>query len=185
MSVPLTRLAREGEDGRPWYTRQRSILRAYAESHAVDYGLLCDVTAVLSPRTTVRGNGRLAALYLQGAPPNKLPCIPNARAALTHYLDTGKIRGPKTSAFARALRGDDDAIVLDVWMARAMGIEQSTLSGKQYHREAKRIQRAARRLGWPPVESQAAIWLATRRRHGMHGASTYVTFPPIQQELPL
>lgn len=167
MRLPgLDTLARMGEDGRAWYDVQRARIEEWCAETGHAVGRTCDVLAVTSPRISVSMNGRLAAMYLDGCGADALPCIPSVSAALRHYEETGEIRGPKTEAFARALRGEPDAVVLDVWLARALDVPQRELRGARYRRHAARVRRGAARLGWEPAEYQAAVWTGVRRAMG-------------------
>jgi hypothetical protein len=93
--------------------------------------------------------------------------LPSVKIALAHYELTGQIRGPKTSAFARALQGDRRAVVVDVWIARALRIPEEDLSSRRvYAHAARRIRGAAAHSGLPVRDAQAAIWTAVRARFG-------------------
>jgi hypothetical protein len=93
--------------------------------------------------------------------------IKTTRLALQHYENTGIIRGPKTSQFARALKGDLNAIVLDTWMAVAMEIDQPLFTRKWVERYAKeQVRFVADLLGVMPAEAQAMIWAGTVREVG-------------------
>lgn len=158
----LERLALQGEHGRHWYRHAASEVGAAARKLGISPVRFSDLLAIMSPRVSVRKNIGLTLAYLAGDRSEKpAGCLAAVWAAVRHYERTGEIRGPKTSAFAKAIRGDYRAVVLDVWMARAFGVEQSEFSRPAVHREAaKRIRNVAKRLGWAPAEVQAAIWTA-------------------------
>lgn len=159
-------LAREGarHGGRQWYRRARRRIRDYCDATG---GLVCpwelaDILSLCSPRVTVAQSVQMAEEYLAtGEPPAR--CIPSVRVSILHWEATGTIRGPKTAAFARALRGDRDAVVVDVWVWRALRMEPG--GARSYRRAEHTIRCIAGRLGWPPADTQAAIWRGVRRHH--------------------
>ena len=162
----IVKLAVKGEDGRDWYTFAAAQIKIAAQMIGVPFERFCDIMSVLSPRVSVKRNIRFALRYLKDGTFAHDVMTP-IRASVNHYEITGEIRGPKTSAFAAALKGDENAIVLDVWMAVAFGVDQALFSRKPIHVEAcKRIKRAAKILGWTPCQVQAAVWVATVRRAG-------------------
>ena len=78
--------------------------------------------------------------------------------------------GPKTGPFTRALLGDEDALVIDIWVSRALGVEPKHLDRKLTRAKAeKRLRAAARRLGWPVAQLQAAVWTGAYLRHFQNG----------------
>lgn len=162
----LMTLARKGWAHRGWYKEAGGELRLAAARLCVDSQYLIDILAVTSPRMAVRRNIRVTLRYVKdGTLPNDV--TRSTRAALSHYEDTGEIRGPKTSAFAAALKGDGGAVVLDTWMARALGVPQDKLSRKGVRESAaRRVRHGAHLMGIEPAEFQAAVWSATTLRHG-------------------
>lgn len=153
----------EGASGRFWYGNAAHICQLEAEAQGVTKDTFIDVLAITSPRVSVAKNWRLACHWFRYGTTQGM--LRSTRAALQHYMDTGVIRGPKTSAFSAALKGDSDAIVLDVWMAAFFKHDQ-----RGYSRAAGRIEAssairgAALALGWSCAEVQAAVWTATVRR---------------------
>lgn len=162
----LIGLAERGESGRRWYVHAREQVIEAAALLDVPPWYYADVLAITSPRVSVKRNIRLANHYLVTGEHHRTT-MRSVRRALEHYEATGDIRGPKTSEFARALLGMGDAIVLDVWMARAFGIDQSAFTRPAVRaRCEQRIRKAAAALGWSPAEVQAAVWTAAVRRAG-------------------
>lgn len=162
----LCKLAERGEHGRTWYAHANEQIQSHADTIGVNAGIVADILSITSPRVAVSRNIKLANHFLKYGFPHATT-LPGTIAALKHYADTGEIRGPKTSAFAHALRGNSNAVVLDVWMADACKCDQkafATIGG--YQKAAKRVVSASRRLGWTPAETQAAIWCATVEKAG-------------------
>lgn len=165
----LAALAHSGRDGAGWYDEARAhadvrsnVLRLAHGINTLDVTRYVELLALFSPRVQVVRNIRITEYYLQHGQIFASETMPAVRAAVRHYESTGKIRGPKTSAFANAILGDTDAVVLDVWMARAFGIDQELFSRIPIHKECcKRIRKAATLVGLRPAETQAAIWYAT------------------------
>jgi len=173
----LKRYALAGEHGRDWYDETREAVTDLAYILDVQPQYLADVLAITSPRVQVRRNIRIAVRYIKEGTLDGV--LPGVRTALAHYEETGEIRGPKTSAFAAALMGDPEAIVLDVWMARALGVDQAKFSSAKVRREAeRRVRKVARRLGWAPAQVQAAIWTHWVETHrNTTGRRTYAEAP--------
>lgn len=73
--------------------------------------------------------------------------------------------GSKVRAFWRNLSGDERAVTVDVWAARAaLGhwLPSPSFSPRTYERIARAYQAAADRIGIPPRELQATIWIDIR-----------------------
>lgn len=158
-------LADEGRDFHNWYTLAKTDLERVCKQKEYDFDRFVDVLAITSPRVAVVRNIRVALHYMDTGKWSS-GTIRATRAAMAHYEDTGEIRGPKTSAFARALKGDPDAIVLDVWMSKAFEIDQLKFSNRKIRAECeRRICKAARYCNMKPAELQAAVWAAIVRRY--------------------
>ena len=83
-----------------------------------------------------------------------------ANNALT--LGFSALKGLKTNAFAKAIAGDQQAVVIDVWMLRAVGIEKKTPSQSLYAELARAVSAAAFEVGMTPRSAQALIWIIVR-----------------------
>lgn len=148
-----------------WYSNARFDIERWCAKTGAGVQRMTHILAITSPRVSVAMNWRLASAYvLTGSTDGMMRKRADACAL---YDRTGFVSGPKVRAFARALSGDQDALVLDVWMARALDVEQS----KMYHWRTwmlaqHRIADVAKGLGWSIAQTQAAIWAATVIRHG-------------------
>ena len=83
---------------------------------------------------------------------------------LVKYLATGKVSGQKCSAFYKALCGDPDAVVIDVWMTRWYFGQHDVrpLSPRVYNIIVGKVRDRAWFMGVTPVELQAQVWCEVR-----------------------
>ena len=65
--------------------------------------------------------------------------------------------------FWRALAGDPNAVVIDIWMCRVLGIDQESLDrGTNYAQAEAAFRAAARIVGETPRDLQAILWFHVR-----------------------
>jgi hypothetical protein len=83
-----------------------------------------------------------------------------ADAAIVSGFDA--LRGAKTNAFARAIAGDTNAVVIDVWMMRAAGMETDSPNKSQYAMLSEAVVAVAQQFGITPRTAQALIWIIVR-----------------------
>jgi hypothetical protein len=83
-----------------------------------------------------------------------------AESSLTLAFDA--LNGLKTNAFARAIAGDSDAVVIDVWMCRAAMLDTDSPNVGQYRMLSDAIRIVAREFGLTPRTVQALIWIIIR-----------------------
>lgn len=153
--------------GRHWYDSAEAEARALAAELPRGLGTVtaAGILAVLSPRAQWSVNVRWA--WAIARDPDAEVSMPGFRAK-ARAMATGRrasatiIRGPKVRAFWRAIAGDRDAAVVDVWMLRAMGIATPTVSPAQYERCAEALREAARRVRVPTRDFQATVWMQVR-----------------------
>lgn len=158
--------AAERRAGKAWYSEAERVSRELSERSPAGVGpvRMAGVIAALSPRAQWVVNVRWASqLVMPGA--SRAVGLPDARDKAQRIL-AGEwpgdvLRGPKVRSFWRAISGDTDAAVLDVWMARALELPYP-LSHADYRRGAAALREAARELSVSTRELQATIWLHVR-----------------------
>ncbi len=74
-----------------------------------------------------------------------------------------ELSGQKVNNFAKAMSGDPSAVTLDVWMARAFGMNKDQFNPKQYEVLSAAIQELAQNAGVEPRQYQAAVWTGIKR----------------------
>ena len=113
------------------------------------------VLSAFSPREKWSRNCDMARKFARGEP---TPClgmsIRNANASILQGFTA--LKGRKTNAFARAISGDGDAVVIDTWMLKPLGLKSVT--PKQYDMIAHTIRDIAKEVGMTPRDLQAALW---------------------------
>lgn len=169
--VTLTPKAQAMAHHRHWYAHAWDTIEAKAYELGVCPDRMAAVLAISSPRVHVSRNWALAVQWVRTG--QVTGCLDMVRRNLQQYEDTGRISGPKVGAYYRALTGDTEAVVLDIWMARLFNVDPLKLSTKQVREPLQdRVRRCARRLDWEPRQVQAALWAWSMNKHG-HNVASY------------
>ncbi len=166
-SMDLLRYARVGYAWKDWYASARMHIESTCAAKNWPVGAFTAVLAVTSPRVSVVQNWRATYMWFDKGvlPPNMMR---STRIALGHLVLTGEIRGPKTHAFNRALLGDESALVLDVWMAKALDVPHTKVTSKQNMMAAwRRVVKVSKVLGISIAQTQAAIWAGVCLTNGV------------------
>lgn len=152
--------------GVQWYRRARATARRLARQHGCTLATASGVIAALSPRLGWTYNVLAADLVLGAA--ERVPGVFQASLAKARAIADGArpllvLRGPKVRAFYRALMGDESAAVVDVWTARAAGVD-GDVSPKTYAAIANALRMGANEVGTTTARLQAVAWVAVRGR---------------------
>lgn len=154
----LLRLANKGSQYSDWYDRAYVEIGEVCNKEKWDRKEFTNILSLLSPQVRVRRNIRMTLVYFgQNSYFNNL--MQSVRISVDNYRKTGIINGQKVSSFALALLGYNESIVLDVWMARALQIEQKRFKKKSIREQSRKIIKSvAKTVGMSPRDCQAAIW---------------------------
>ena len=140
-----------------WYAEAEAIAREISDD--VEVG--ASVISAFSPRQRWSTNVEHARAYMRGENPRTLGNnLRMAHRALNMGFDA--LNGPKTNAFARAIAGDGDAVVVDVWMMRAAGYEHDSPNVTQYRMVSEAVKRIAHENNLEPRVAQALLWILER-----------------------
>lgn len=153
--------------GVQWYRDARATARRLARAHGCSLATAAGVIAALSPRLTWAYNVVAADLVLGAA--ERVPGVFRANLAKSRAIAEGArpltvLSGPKVRAFYRALMGDTSAAVVDVWTARAAGVDPEGLSPQLYAQVARALRMGADEVGTTTTSLQAVAWVAVRGR---------------------
>jgi hypothetical protein len=84
--------------------------------------------------------------------------------------------GFKVRNFAANLKGDENAVTIDVWGCRSFGVDylgpnSPAKSDHVYQLMAGRYRRLAKQFGVSPAGFQAAVWYGIRKQWGISDAA--------------
>ena len=152
-----------------WYEISRKeIEKLYSD----DAELFIDILAATSPRKRVKENWRLSQQiyesYLAGDI-NLKGCMPAHKGNVSRAIAREPLQGRKVRAFAEALKGNMDVVVVDIWIGRWFGFE--TITNKTYDFIENAIRMMAAACGRKPAELQAELWCDMIREYGQHPVS--------------
>ena len=152
------------EQSSAWYFGAEAVAREVAANMTLDLDRAACIVSAFSPRERWASNVRKALDYSVGRPVMGLSNnVAMADASLVHGFDA--LKGLKTNAFARAIAGDTDAVVIDVWMCRAADLGTDSPNKTQYNFLADAVRDAAQLFGLSPRTAQALIWIIVRGGH--------------------
>ena len=150
------------EQAATWYHEAQEVAEDVAEIMGTSLEVGASIVSAFSPRERWSSNVAKAYAFANGKPVAGLQNnYRMAQAALTQGFDA--LKGQKTNAFARAIAGDTDAVVIDVWMIRAAGLDASKGVNKtQYNELSEAVRVVANEMGITPRTCQALIWIVKR-----------------------
>jgi len=161
----LTALRDAGKHGADWYEETANWVRK--EFGPEDSDMFLRFLALTSADSSTEAGAALAlkafGQWKQGLP------FDGMRGPHMVKMAESAVRGEdfgsnKIQSFYRALRGDEDAVVLDRWMIRALGLPASTtaLKGANYGLYERIVRNLAADANMTPRQLQAAIWEGAR-----------------------
>lgn len=119
------------------------------------------IVSSFSPRNRWSRNVVQALEFANGGTPNGLQN--NLRMAQFSLVQGfSALRGLKTNAFARAIAGDENAVTIDVWMCKAVGLDTNSPNKTQYRELSRAVELVADELKLTPRVTQALIWIVFR-----------------------
>jgi len=149
------------EQASVWYVDAEKAALEVARNLDTTLEIGASVVSAFSPRERWSSNVEKAVAFSLG---QKVTGLSNnlkmAEASL--HLGFDALKGPKTNAFARAIAGDENAVVVDVWMMRAAQVGVDSPNKTQYAEISQAIKRVANRHGLTPRTTQALIWILVR-----------------------
>jgi hypothetical protein len=144
-----------------WYRDGEDLCHDLARIGDTTLEVAAAVVGALSARERWSSNVSKAYAFFYGRPIRGLSNNLHS-ANMATVLGFDALNGQKTNAFARALAGDDEAIVIDVWMMRAAGFTKDSPNKTDYAEISEAIQNIAKSKGLSPRTTQALIWILVR-----------------------
>ena len=154
-----------------WYTEAGAFAHSLRLPTGWSMEVACSVVSAFSPRVTWAHNKAKAYQYAQGITPKGLRShVDAADRCVVQGFDG--LRGLKTNAFARAIAGDKDAVVVDVWMCRAAGLvhargakagmPKDAPNKGEYRIIANAVREVASAYNMEAATMQALLWIIIR-----------------------
>jgi hypothetical protein len=146
-----------------WYDEAGAFAESLRPTTGWSLETSASVVSAFSPRVTWAHNKAKATQYAQGIMPKGLRSHV-AAANRCQYEGFNGLRGLKTNAFARAIAGDREAVVVDVWMCRAAGLGKDAPNKTEYRAIADAIRTIAGTpaVSMAPATLQALLWIIIR-----------------------
>ena len=147
-----------------WYHEAYMVSLEVSDNMSIPLENAASIVSAFSPRQRWDINVRQALAFSRGESVKGLTNNLNM-AANAVELGFDALNGQKTNAFARAIAGDDDAVVIDIWMCRAANIGTDSPNKTQYAFISDAVRDAAALFGITPRTAQALIWIIVRGGH--------------------
>jgi hypothetical protein len=149
------------EEASVWYHEAQDVAQEVATNLNSSLEVGAGVVSAFSPRERWSSNITKAVSFSLGKSVTGLSNnLKMANAVLDGGIDA--LNGLKTNAFARAIAGDTEAVVIDVWMMRAAEMLTDSPTQGQYLALTKAVNKVAGEFGLTPRTTQALIWIVAR-----------------------
>ena len=157
----MTATLAQTEAASVWYFEAQEVAEDVAEILGIDLERGASIVSAFSPRERWSTNVAKAYAFANGKPVSGLTNnLRMAEAAKVSGFDA--LKGLKTNAFARAIAGDTDAVVIDVWMMRAANMPIDSPTKGMYRELSEAVRIVAAEFGITPRTAQALIWIIVR-----------------------
>ena len=174
-NILMTATLGQVEEAAVWYRDAEEVAEEVARNLDTTLEVGASVVSAFSPRERWSSNVSKSIAFSLG---HEVKGLPNnykmAQSSLTLGFDA--LRGPKTNAFARAIAGDADAVVIDIWMMRAAKMTKDSPSQAEYLQLSRAVKNVAKEFGLTPRTTQALIWVIVRGSASQ--ATPYGDAPP-------
>jgi hypothetical protein len=149
------------EQASKWYLDAEKIAAQVALNLETTLENGASVVSAFSPRERWSANVAKAIAFSLG---EKVVALGNniRMAEAAKSIGYKALNGQKTNAFAKAIAGNEEAVVIDVWMLRAVGIEGKSPNKVLYQDLATAVRKVAMEIGLTPRTTQALIWIVVR-----------------------
>ena len=149
------------EEASVWYRDAEEVAEEVARNLNTTLEVGASVVSAFSPRERWSSNVTKAIAFSLG---HEVRGLPNNLKMAQTSLELGfdALKGAKTNAFARAIAGDADAVVIDVWMMRAAQMTKDSPSQAEYVQLSRAVKNVAKEFGLSPRTTQALIWVIVR-----------------------
>jgi hypothetical protein len=147
-----------------WYVDAERIAEKVAINLGTTLEIGASVVSSFSPRERWTMNIARAIAFSLG---QEVRCLKNNIRMAEKSLTDGfsALKGLKTNAFAKAIAGDQEQVVIDVWMMKAVDHAKSSPSQSDYHALSQAVKAVAKIHGLTPRTTQAIIWIVKRGSH--------------------
>ena len=157
----MTATLAQMEAAATWYAEAQEVAEDVAEILGVSLEHGAAIVSAFSPRERWSTNIAKAYAFANGKPVTGLSNnLKMANDAKANGFDA--LKGLKTNAFARAIAGDNNAVVIDVWMCRAANAATDSPSKGLYNTLSDAVTVVANEHGLSPRTAQALIWIVKR-----------------------
>jgi hypothetical protein len=149
------------EQASVWYHEAQEVAQEVATNLNASLEIGAGVVSAFSPRERWASNITKSVAFSLG---HAVSGLKNNTKMANDVVAGGidALKGLKTNAFARAIFGDTDAVVVDVWMMRAAKMPTDSPTQGQYHALTEAVETVAREFGLTPRTTQALIWIVVR-----------------------
>ena len=149
------------EQAATWYLDAEKIANKVADNLNTTLEVGASIVSSFSPRERWSTNVEKAIAFSLG---KEVRGLKNNLRMANKSLELGfnALKGLKTNAFARAIAGDAQAVVIDVWMCRAAGVDFTSPNQSQYNEMSKAVTEVSKEYGLTPRVCQAIIWIVAR-----------------------
>ena len=162
LTLAMQATAGQIEQASVWYHEAQEVAEDVAELMGTSLEVGASVVSAFSPRERWSSNVAKAYAFANGKPVAGLQNnYRMAQAALEKGFDA--LNGQKTNAFARAIAGDTNAVVIDTWMIKAANVHAPNgINKAQYNELSEAVRIVAKEMGITPRTAQALIWIVKR-----------------------